>query len=180
MLLVRSWPAHPPPGRCRVEDDAVRLVNDNYEYRGLVDFGDDILQLDWDVAVSKEDLVSFAARARCAPSRPLAAPYLIYPDTRPGLVGPTWSCRRYIDDTESSMRYISRNEPTTHLFGFGMVYLPRDLIAAFVEAWPVETGRTMDDNMFSAWHHANVEPETRLDWNVHPVHLNYSPARLDL
>lgn len=180
MRLVRSWPLHPPAGRGRVEDDAHRLYNDNYEYRGLVELDDDILHLDWDMAVSKEDLQTFAARARKVPDQVLAAPYLIYPDTRPGLPGPTWSCRRYLDDTKGSTRYIEQGEATCHLFGFGMVYLPRDLIRSFVQAYPAERGITMDDNTFSQWLHLNVQPETELDWDVRPVHLNFSPAGMDL
>src|SRR5262245_21056937 len=124
MRLVRSWPLHPPAGRARVEDDAYRLYNDNYEYRGLADLDDDVLHIDWDIAVSKEDLTAFAAKARQTPDRVLVAPCPLYPDTRPGLTGATWNCRRYSDTSRSAMRYIERGEPTCHLFGFGMVYLP--------------------------------------------------------
>jgi len=178
--LIRSWPLHPPPGRARVEDDTTRLLNEGYEYRGLRDFDDDILHLDWDMAVSKEDLVSFAGKAKQRSDEVRVAPYLIYPDTRPGLPKPTWSCRKYTADDRSQLRYISDGEETCHLFGFGMVYLPRDLIIGFTDTYPAGGRVLMDDNAFSTWHHAEVKAETALDWDVKPIHLNYLPGKMAL
>lgn len=173
MKLVRSWPGRPPAGHPCVIDDATRLINDEYDYQELGLFGDDILHLDWDMAVHREDLIRFAAMAREDPGRVLVAPYRIYPDSRRGLHEPLWAAKRY---EAGGMRYVREGEPTCHIFGFGMVYLPGALIARFLAefASELEAGRVkLDDVAFSGWHHKNVEPEARIAWDVRPVHTNY-------
>lgn len=173
MRLVRSWPRQTPAGRNYVVDDAPRLVNDNYDYRGLVELDDDVIQLDWDTAISREDLETFAALARLAPIRVLVAPVLVYPDSRRGLFRPVWNLRRYEGDT---LRYVTEWEPTCHLFGFGMVYLPRDLLVGFADTFAeqlTDGSIRFDDTGFAAWHHRVVDPETAIAWQVRPVHLHY-------
>lgn len=173
MKLVRSWPVRPPAGHSRVEDDAARLLNDGYDYSGLAAFGDDLVHLDWDMAVHREDLQRFAVLARNEPSRVLVAPYRIYPDSRRGLSGPLWAAKRY---EGTGMRYVREGEPTCHIFGFGMVYLPRELVARYVTEFAGELAAgsiKLDDVAFSGWHHKQVEAEARICWDIRPVHLNY-------
>jgi hypothetical protein len=173
MLLVRSWPLDPPEGHPRVFDDAERLYNTDYDYSGLAEYGDDILHLDWDVAVHREDALAFAAMAAQEPQRVLVAPVRVYPDSRRGLAGPLWAAKRY---EGNGMRYVTDGEPTCHIFGFGMVYLPGALLRRFVDEFAADlaTRRVkLDDVAFSGWHHHNVEPEARIDWDVRPVHTNY-------
>jgi hypothetical protein len=167
MRLVRSWPSRPPGGRAYVCDDAPRVAVDDYDYRGIVQLDDDVLNLDWDIAVAREDLAEFASMARAAPERVLVAPYPIYPDTRPGLPGITWPMRRYDGDV---LRYVAKGEPTCHLFGFGMTYLPRELIRGFADANP---GANFDDTAFAGWHYRETRREIPIVWRIRPVHLNY-------
>lgn len=175
MKLVRSWPVRPPAGRPHVIDDAARLVNDNYDYSGLAEFDDDVIQLDWDTAVSREDVAGFAALARQHPDRVLVAPVPVYPDSRRGLPATVWNCRRY--DGPDRLRYVTEQDPTCHLFGFGMVYLPAALVRAFVDRFP---GRVLDDTGFAGWYHREVEAETRIAWQVRPVHLHYRISEVPL
>lgn len=175
MKLIRSRPSRPRPDRAYVVDSAQAVTVDHYDYRGLADVGDDVIQLDWDIAVAKQDLREFAARARCTPDRVLVAPYPIYPDTRPGLPGITWPFRRYVGPDR--LRYVREGEPFCHLFGFGMVYLPRNLIAGFCADHP---DANFDDNAFAGWHYRNVREEVPIEWDIRPVHLNYDIGRLGL
>jgi hypothetical protein len=167
MKLVRSWPLLPPTGRACVVDDAQRVVVDDYNYRGLVELDDDVINLDWDIAIAREDLESFAARARSSPGRVLVAPYPIYPDTRPGLPSVTWPMRRY---DGPNLRYVRTGESTCHLYGFGMVYLPRRMVREFADANPT---LNFDDTRFASWHYRQTGQEVPITWDIRPVHLNY-------
>lgn len=167
MRLVRSWPSRPPTGKSFVVDDAERVEVDDYDYHRLPDLGDDVINLDWDIAVAREDVERFALQSRSEPERLLVAPYPIYPDTRPGLPGVTWPMRRHED---GGLRYVRTGEPTCHLFGFGMTYLPRGLLRGFVEENP---GVRLDDTAFAGWHYRENATEVPIAWDVRPVHLNY-------
>lgn len=175
MRLTRAWPSHPPSGRSYVVDDVERVPVDEYDYRALVDVDDDVLLLDWDMAVHREDLAEFARRARQDPGRVLVAPYLAYPDTRPGLPRPTWTMRRY--EPTGLTRYVHEGESTCHLFGFGMTYLPRHLIVGFAESNPA---LRFDDTTFAQWLHRTADWEVPITWDIRPVHLNYLTRSVSL
>lgn len=177
MKLIRSFPASVPPGRSYVVDDAQKFFNADYDYRGLASIGDDVIQLDWDTAVSREDLIRFADQARKHPDRVLVAPVLVYPDSRKGLTQPVWNLRRYADDSEQATRHvITYRDETCHLFGFGMVYLPHKLLEAFEREW---LGK-FDDTGFAGWHYRNVEREVPIAWQIQPVHLHYRISEVPL
>jgi len=78
MRLIRSWPKEIPEHRAYVEDDAERFVMEDFSYEGLGAIDDDILLLEWDVAVSKEDLAYFAATAARTPKDVLTTAYKLY------------------------------------------------------------------------------------------------------
>lgn len=172
VLIVRAWPGkqlHQLEGRARVDHDGFpRVEVCDYDYRELAGVGDDVLLLDWDTAVHREDLHAFAAHARQDPDRPLVGPCRIYHDGPNGLAEPVWNAKRF-NPGMITMRWVQRGE-TAHLFGFGMTYLPAPLIHQFIAANP---GRILDDTSFSGWYHAATRAETRIDWSVSPVHLHY-------
>lgn len=176
MKIIRSWPEQVPPDRCYVVDTLPRFVMSGYDYRGLGDLDDDVLLIEWDMAVSKEHLDRFVELVAEDPSRVLVAPYKIYTPTaraEPLPQGPLWVCRRYEDD-EQSMRFIREGEPTCHLWGLGMTYLPREVIREFLDSWPGH----FSDASISGWHYRNVERETRIAWDVRPIHLHYLIERV--
>jgi hypothetical protein len=179
MRLVRSWPARIPPGRSHVVDDMDRLVIDNCDYTPLAELDEDCLLIEWDIAVDREGLRSFAERARAAPDRVLVAPYLLYADAY-HLPADIWAHRRW-DGTGSGTtsptgaRPVATGDPVCNLFGFGMAHLPRDLVRRFVESrWSAHFG----DVEFSMWHHARVTREVPICWEARPVHLNYRSVDL--
>lgn len=178
LLLVRSWPLNPPPGHARVEDGVIRVLIDNFDYRPLVEVDDDVVHLDWDTAVSLEDVREFAGLARAHPSHPLVVPMREYPGGMHGaetrkLTRPTWNVKRY--DGQMT-RYAEPGEATCHLFGFGMVYLPKSLVVEHAAA--LDPGVPFTDVGFSGWWSRNGERSAYCVWSIHPIHLNYPPPHL--
>lgn len=169
MKLVRSFPDPILAGRNYIVDDAQHVTVNGYDYVGLAGVNDDVIQLDWDTAVSRGDLTNFAEQARREPGRVHVAPVPIYPDNAPGIPGPfVWNCRVYVgEEPQRYTRYVSEGEPKCNLFGFGMVYLPRHMVTSFIA-----TGWHFDDTTFASWHDLNYGP-TPIAWDVRPVHTHY-------
>jgi hypothetical protein len=173
MRLVRSFPEQIPAGRNYVVDDAERLINHDHDYRGLIDLADDIIQLDWDTAVGWEDVETFAKRTRAAPDRVLVAPVPVYPSPkRRGLDRPVWNVRRYLPG-EMAMRYCTPDDASAHLFGFGMVYLPAEILAQFGRVLGGPAAPRFGDMEFAGWHHRHIAAEAAIAWDVRPVHVHY-------
>jgi hypothetical protein len=179
MKLVRSFPANVPSGRSYVHDDLERLVMDRYDYRVLAGLDDDVVLIEWDVAVGREELDLFISRAMADPGRVRVAPYRLYQTTsgRQAPHFPIWAHRRYEGTPQTGYtRAVDTNEPTCHLFGFGLIYFPRRLIGEFLDwfVFPEARIHPFDDGSFSAWHYAhNPEREVPIDWDVPAVHLHY-------
>ncbi len=177
MKLVRSWPANIPEGRSYVVDDIPRFMmggegNREFDYRGLADLGDDVVLIEWDIAVGAEQLELFMARAAAEPDRVRVAPYLLYRGGKRGGQAQTpFYCHRI---REQGMRTWVKGPADTycHMFGFGLIYLPAAIIRAFVGQ--MEPTSHFGDTEFSRWHmrhckHRNVP----IDWDCHAVHLHY-------
>lgn len=173
--LIRTWPRVVPDGRLGyVVDDMQRLVVRGYDARALVDLDDDVLVLEWDIAASKEDLATFARAAMQTPGRVRVAPYRLYPEVNPGLREAIWAHRR-----EPGNVPVTLADATCHRFGFGMVYLPRQLLAAFADDWLAANPLgNLTDETFSGWHYRTQDPEVPITWEVRPVHLHYSITEL--
>ena len=127
--MVRAWPDRPPDAP-HIIDGWPTIPVDDYDYRAAAELADDVIVLDWDIAVSKPDLESFAGRARQTPDVPLAAPYLLH-----GQPDPVWAHRVW-ERPGQLLRYVEYGETACDLFGFGMVYLPWSLTAAYIAANP--------------------------------------------
>ena len=181
MKLVRCWPDPAPVGRTGyVVDDCPRLYNTNYSYRGLVALDDDVISLDWDTAVGRDDLVTFAKRCRANPDQVLVVPQVMDVGWRRGWTDSRWNCMVY---EGNGKRHVRPGEPTCHLFGFGMVYLPRDVLAAFEARWApkLDAGTVRFDDMgFAGWHHREVSRDTPIAWEVNAVHLHYRVSEVPL
>lgn len=176
MKLLRSWPAEIPEGRGYVVDDIERLVMTGYDYRCLADVGDDIVLIEWDLAVGGEDLERFMARAAAAPAQVRVAPYKLYPASTRAKA--PFYCHRFREGGRNV--YVTGPEyEICHQFGFGLVYLPRTLILGFMEHLGRQApGRHVkfSDTTFSYWHFRNAPRENRrvpIDWDVQLVHLHY-------
>lgn len=177
--LVRSWPKTPFEGNPRADDKITRLYNDDYDYAGLADLGASVIHLDWDIAVSLEDLQHFARHARRAPEKCLVGPYKLYPGglnrgTPRDHEGAVYAAYRYADDMTCRFN-VTPDDKTCDQFGFGMVYLPAWAITGYVKDCP---GILFDDIGFSSWYQAQAG-SSALCWTVRPVHMNY-PAPTEL
>jgi len=177
MKLIRSWPSRPPEGRARVDDSIERLVMDDYDYHCLGEVGDDVLLLEWDIAVGRAELITFVMSAEANPDRVLVAPYPIYRSTLSlrALGLPVWPMRRY-NDGNQSMRWVTPADPTCHTFGFGIIYLPQLLVKRYLADLP---DIMFNDTSFSQWHYLNApDPEVPIAWACAAVHLNYQLPKL--
>jgi hypothetical protein len=152
-----------------------RLVMSGYDYSVLAGVGDDVLLLEWDVAVGGEELAAFAARAAEQPDRVLAAPYRLHPgcSIRGPARAPCWSAWHYRggDQQLGGLVEVTAGDPVAHVSGLGLVYLPRRLILRYLAER--EPGWGFSDIAFSGWHFRRVRPEILLDWSARPVHLHY-------
>ncbi len=173
MKLLRSWPDVIPPGRGYVVDDIERLVIANHQYRALADVDDDVLLLEWDIAVGKEDLEAIARRAGQRPDRVLVAPYRIY------VPHGIWAHRTWAGEGPGAHGAgpVAERAEFCNLFGLGLVYLPHDLIVGFIESgW----ARHFGDVQFSMWHYLHVAKEVPIDWAIRPVHLHHPGVDQDV
>lgn len=164
------------------------FYHDNYDYTGLGAYDDDILLIEWDMAASRQDMERMETIARENPHEACVAPYLLDEPERENR--PVWAHRRVWETDEeegviAGERWIDFKEPFAEYIGFGLVYLPRDLIRRFLDADPatrgtpynVEMGKYHDtrfiDGTFSAWHFRNVEQFIYVAWQVLPIHLHW-------
>lgn len=173
MKLLRSWPLEIPAGRSYVVDDIEHLVMSDYDYTVLGEVADDVLLLEWDIAVGSEQLAAFAERAATEPGRVLSAPYRLFPGHHPwnhpkGTVWSTWNYRR--TQQEGGMVEVGPPGPTAHLSGFGMVYLPAELIRKYLADRKPDW--RFSDMSFFAWMHRVIQRPIELDWSARPVHLH--------
>lgn len=191
MRLIRSWPAV-PPNRPHVIDTMERLIIDEFDYRPLADLRDDVLLIEWDLAVGREEIEHFAEHATREPDRVLTAPYKLYRDSGYRATWPepdnpwVWMLNQWEGDGErpnlaqgetipgSRTLMPQPGDATCNGFGFGMIYLPGELIRRFVEENP---GKHFGDVSFSVWHYKNVRPDARVCWHVRPAHLNFEVPR---
>jgi len=166
MLVVRAWPTDPPAGRPHVVDGWQRVPVDHYDYRPLCRLAGDVVSMDWDTAISAEDLGAFCDMAGAYRSDVLVAPMRIY-RAQPA----PWNLA-VVDELHGAQRVETGG--AAHLFGFGMVYLPGRLLARWDAAH--EDGAPMTDQAFASWHHEKVSEQVRVAWHIRPVHLHYPAA----
>ena len=182
MKLLRSWPTHIPEGRSYVVDAIPRLLMSQLDYRPPLEAmePDDVLLIEWDIAVGKHELLVFAERARDSPEQILVAPYRIYRGEKYSDLGQDMWAHRHWDGTADppgstfprfgGWQPVMTGEPTANLFGFGLIYLPRELISAFMAS---NFSNLFGDAQFGMWHYTNVAKEVPIAWECPAVHLNY-------
>jgi hypothetical protein len=171
--LVRSWPAEIPDGRSYVMDDIPKFVMTQFDYRGLAELDDDVVLIEWDIAVGGEQLATFMDRAKAEPNRVRVAPYLLYRGGRgDGQRQVPFYCHRIREPgTRSWVK--GPQDKVCHMFGFGLIYLPRQIIVDYLEH-PRTQGEPFGDTQFSRWHMRYAKHrEVPIDWDCHAVHLHY-------
>lgn len=142
----------------------------DHSYVGLERYDDDVLLLEWDIAVDRSALLRFIRHSKATPDRVVVAPYMLHQETyRPVDIDPVWAHRR------ADKAHVSTGEPTCAFFGFGLAYLPAAAIRGFREAWPAEH---FSDSAFSTWYIKTMSATTPIAWDVPVAHLHYSTAGL--
>src|SRR5262245_12159526 len=128
MRLLRSWPASIPEGRGYVVDGIERFVmggngDTPFCYKRLADYADDIVLIEWDIAIGSVELQTFMQRAQAEPDRVRVAPYYLY---RGGRVegSPQFGFYCHRIRNPGCRTWVKGPDDTyCHMFGFGLVYL---------------------------------------------------------
>ena len=187
MKLLRSWPSQVPEGRAYVVDDCPRMVMSQLDYRPPFtrDVDDDLLLIEWDIAIGPEELTTFAKAARRRPEEMLVAPYKIYPSLKYDLPAPIWAHRHWdgtADPPGSCFpRYegwtpVETGDETCNLFGFGISYFPRDLVHDFLRT----PANQLSDVSFGMWHYAHVSQTVAICWDAPGLHLNFEMSKVSV
>jgi hypothetical protein len=170
MRLVRSWPAAVPDGRPHVIDGIDRFVMAHYDYRELGDLNDDVVLIEWDIALDRPQLETFLQRAADNPEQVRVAPYLLYPASTKAKQA--FYCHKI---REGVNRWVTGpDDEVCQMFGFGLVYLPKVMIDGFLQT--LIRNRRFSDVTFSHWHWRHAPRQLRnvpIDWDCHAVHLHY-------
>lgn len=146
----------------------------DHDYCVLDTVDDDVILLEWDMAVGQEELTGFIDRVRANRDAVLVAPYRLYEAHSGRPAKPQWAHRRYVHNAMFT-EFISPGDEYCHLFGLGMAYLPRALVRKFLDEW---SGH-FNDVTFSAWHHRTAaEPNVHIDWSARPTHVHYDISRI--
>lgn len=164
--LVRSWPAPTELRKIReprgcVVDWLERIEISDFDYRPVRDWAlaegcDGVLNLEWDIAVSREDMKLLRDRARTFPHSPFVAPYRLYPQN-------VWAHGR------AEGVPVIGGEPHCFFPCFGLIYWPRWVL----EKWePLEHDPRMTDTSFARWS-ARQGIRWDIEWDARPIHLHY-------
>lgn len=176
--LVRSWPRKPPDNHPRIEDNCTRIVIDWCDYSALLQLNDDVLHLDWDVAVGQDELQAFAAKCIAEPEVVRVAPTMSYPTRQRAWHPAPGTPKHYMVWSEESWASdrvgLRPGTPYCNYFAFGFVYLPRWTLEGFMESIP-DFGSTLNDVSFSAWYqYVTGGRDVPVEWDTNVIHLNYS------
>jgi hypothetical protein len=180
MRLVRSWPNRPPDKHPRIYDNCERVYIDTTDYRPLLQLNDNVLHLDWDVAVAQDELRDFARKCQAEPELVRVAPTMSYPTRQRRWHRTTTPHHRWmgwtLTDDRKERILCKPGDPFCHVSSFGVIYLPRWSIEAFCEA--LETGEYGPDFLdfpFCYWHHvATGGRGIPIEWNTNAIHINFS------
>ena len=184
MRLIRSWPEYPPEDHPQVIDNCERIYlhrPDMVDYTALSQADDNLLHLDWDVAVNRDELRMFAAKCEAEPDRVRVAPTINWVTRHKAHRGilPNMRTQWLVWRQLSVSRRNCVPGENCDYFGFGMVYLPIRLIQMYKAERPSER---FNDMSFSKWHYNEYlggwgkAPTVPVEWDVHAVHINYSMA----
>lgn len=187
MKIVRTYPTLNPEtlrGRNRIEDEYSRHYMNDYDNQGLITLKDNLVVLEWDMAVDPEELELFCAMAEENPDEIIVAPYKIPVDTAPNTAetvdqGFVYVHRIVTNDATLSFRWVRPGDWQCDLFGFGMIYLPHELMKEFV-ADPSSSPHDlrMTDTNFSIWFYRKYRQKVNIAWQVRPIHLHYACPKI--
>jgi len=185
IVVVRSWPPeewmfenHP-----YVVDNARRVVinskrnGDSYfvDYRPLYEVGQNMIHMDWDMAIGRNELRDFADRCRENPEKLRSAACRTYP-TRQYQLGldktkqTEWHAWHSLDPKVE----VKPGDPTCKWCSIALCYIPWSVWKPFVESYGDRKDCWASARGLANWYRDNVEDSIDLDWDTNVVHVNYS------
>jgi hypothetical protein len=179
MKLIRSWPQQPPTKNHHpyVVDNCNRVCIPTIDYSPLLDVGDDLIHLDWDVAVGKHEIQAFAKKCLAEPEDIRVAPVMMYGSRfykDDGLSPGRWQ-DKYMECVQMPVgkRPVQPGDPYCNYFSFSLIYFPYWTLKGFVDS--LRPGEQFRDGNFNEWYGrtTNWRP-VPLEWDAHVVHTNYS------
>lgn len=178
MKLVRSWPRDEPGEfHAHIVDNSDKVYIPAVDYRPLRDVDDDVIHMDWDVAVGRNELRAFAQKCVAEPDIVRVAPTMVNP-TRVQRGNPgakfkdTWLVFKQMPLGRESLE---PGEPYCDYYGFGMVYLPRWTIVGFTDYLKARGDyESFLDSTFDVWYRKVSGKRVPVEWDTNAVHINYS------
>lgn len=178
MRIIRAVPKEIPKDRNYVVDQLDAIPMWDYDMAFLREYKDDVILLEWDMAVAYHDLVNFIIHARNAPQLVHVAPYILYPIST-DLTGPVYAHRHMVREIPLHLDWIDYGDPVCDLFSTGMVYLPQEVIAASALADELITWHdNLNDSKLAFWYYYSYHRKIPVHWDVRPIHLHYSVDRI--
>lgn len=178
MRLIRTMPAKIPEGRNYVVDSIDVVKVQNYDMHFLSDMDDDVILLEWDMAVAQHDLYNFITHCKAAPNHVHVAPYPLYPESLDEIIAPVWAHREVLNDMPLQMRWVDFGEPVCDIFSTGMVFLPQHVIRHLPESDDLITWhRNITDSKLSFWYRHEYGEKVPIHWDVRPIHLHYDQEK---
>lgn len=174
MNIVRVVPKRIPKNRNYVVDSLDKIEIQNYDMHFLTEIEDDIILLEWDIAVAYHDLNNFVAHCRDAPNLVHVAPYILYPISLEELRGPVWAHRHMVNEMPLQLAWVDYGDPVCDLFSTGMIYIPKDIAHRLGESDDlIHWHFNLTDAKFAFWHYYKIQKKVPIHWDVRPVHLHY-------
>ncbi|MGH7239802.1 MAG: hypothetical protein ACREHG_07005, partial [Candidatus Saccharimonadales bacterium] len=141
------------------------------------DLNDDVIHLDWDVAVGLNELRTFAKKCIAEPDIVRTAPTMTYPSRywyAEGSASHPWK-EEWMARIQMPVgnRVIQRGEPYANFVGFGLIYLPQWTLKEFTES--LRGSGNFRDGNFCEWYYKRTSGQPiPVEWGVNAVHINYS------
>ena len=180
MRIIRSFCPSLADQRNWVKDDAERIENTGWDYKEILSFRDDIIQLDWDTAVSREQMFLFADFIKEEPDRCAVAPQYLYRQIDGVIQSKHWNVWYHEPGSDTTTlgelgQECKPGDPISNEFGFGMVYLPKKMIEDYIRAYPTIAFK---DTSFSPWMRETGQTG-RICWEAASAHLHYSMREVE-
>ena len=175
MHLLRLMPAQIPTDRNYIVDSIDPYYMYNYDMRSLADINNDLILLEWDIAVAEHDLHNFICHVRDSPNQVHVAPYVLYPESLDELMTPVWAHRHMIREMPLQLKWIEYGDSVCDIFSTGMIYIPLDILKRISDSDNLITWHNnINDSKLAFWHHHEIDKKVPVHWDVRPVHLHYN------
>lgn len=141
----------------------------------LTELNDDVILLEWDMAIAHHDLHNFIAHARQAPHLVHVAPYVLYETSLDELHAPVWAHRHMLNEMPLHLKWVDYGDSVCDLFSTGMIYIPRDIANRLSESDDLVTWHhNINDSKFAFWYYYTIGEKVPIHWDVRPIHLHYN------